>query len=290
MYAIKTQSELNIYKKRLAGNYIHYKLTHRESPLTSTYPCYYDNWGIDMVSVAHITNNSFIEDYNLFRDGETEVAIRENGKDFVGGATHGFEKIIDENNSRSFSLIIDNIGIGETDIFEGSCHSIIINQRSNLYREWTTDEIIAILDKEWRFDDKAGLVMNNTVTFTTNLDIWAAYGSMMCVLRRKYGAASGPYITNRAIKNNEYKVFDVSDDWVDADLSTTDANCTKITEYGELGFGFSMEVLERTEDNTGGMFVTTNGSVYNKIYSTFAKDTTVSSSAKYVMKTKWDIY
>ena len=94
---------------------------------------------------------------------------------------------------------------------------------------------------------------------------------MFCVYRRKNGDTSLPYITNKAIKNNSpYIVHDTSDGWDSSyysALNSMDYKCKKLTAFGELGFGFSMEVCD---DNVvpykGGMFISTNGGNYNKMY------------------------
>ena len=75
-------------------------------------------------------------------------------------------------------------------------------------------------------------------------------------------------MTNKAFKDtNIYQTYNISDGWnEDAGIGVKDHDCRKITEYGENGYGFSMEIINPTIKANGGMYIHTNGGSYNKIY------------------------
>ena len=94
---------------------------------------------------------------------------------------------------------------------------------------------------------------------------------MFCVYRHANGDPSKPYLTNRAVKNNEASiVYIIEDDWEDnlnnKSLRMKDRDCNKISLYGDCGYVFSIEMTSATIKEDGGMNMGTNNLSYNKVY------------------------
>lgn len=278
MYVIKTASEMNVYVLLNGNFYICYPFRHRQKAYEEgVYDTFYDNWGIGAVSICSYSNKKFIKIADLFVTGEAECAINayyeyggNSGFLYVGGEQHGFDMIKTGENGREITFLIDNVKCEESEEFEKECKNIRIYQCSDLYQAYTYTNPFAKLNKEWEFTPTA-VKIKTTAKFVRSVEMSMAMFGMMCVHRHYMANESNPYLTSKAIKDNEpFKVYEVVDGWTDLAENNTlkykDKDCSCITEYGEKGLGFSMKIVEQKGTGNGGMFVTTNGGVYNKIY------------------------
>ena len=274
MYAEKTATSFKVYCKLPNGKYVGYPLTYRQKSYTDgNYPSFYDNWGILRVGIYDKTANGMQLISQIFQDGEAEMAINATSgisSDFVyvGGSAHGFENIMSDTNGRCISFLVDNQKISETDSFSlRSISRVEVLQKSEIFQAYTNSNPFAEALKDWIWDND-GFRIKTSVKITRSVAIKHAQLGMFCVYRRWNGDTSQSYLTNRAIKNNlPFDVFNVEDDWNIIELMTADYGCTKITEYGEMGYGFSMEIKDANTRSNGGMFVHNNGTgKYNKIY------------------------
>lgn len=274
MYAEKTATSLKVYCKLLNGKYVGYPLTYRQKSYTEgKYPSFYDNWGILNVGIYDKTANGMQLISQIFQGGEAEMSINatsgiSSAFVYVGGSAHGFENIMSDTNGRCISFLVDNQKISETESFSlRSISRIEVLQKSEICQAYTNSNPFAEALKDWIWDNE-GFRIKTSVKITRSVAIHQAQLGMFCVYRRWNGDTSQSYLTNRAIKNNlPFEVFNVEDDWNIAKLKNADYGCTKITEYGEMGYGFSMEIKDANTRSNGGMFVNNNGTgKYNKIY------------------------
>lgn len=274
MYAEKTATTLMVYCKLPNGKYAGYPLKYRQKSYTDgKYPSFYDNWGIVNVGIYDKTANGMQLISQIFQGGEAEMAINatsgiSSAFVYVGGSAHGFDNIMSDTNGRCISFLVDNQKISETDSFSlRSVGRVEVLQKSEICQAYTNSNPFAEALKDWIWDND-GFRIKTSVKITRSVAIHQAQLGMFCVYRRWNGDTSQSYLTNRAIKNNlPFEVFNVEDDWDIAELKTADYGCTKITEYGEMGYGFSMEIKDANTRSNGGMFVHHNGTgKYNKIY------------------------
>lgn len=275
LYTEKSTNTLTAYKKYSDNVYVGYPIVHASKSYTANqYPSFYDNWGLREPFLCYWNGTSMTLLNTLFRDGEAEMAVQAkdaNGNStYVCGSTHGFENIKTTDGLREISLIVDNSFVGETDTFTiKPSHSVCIRQYTELVPAYTNTGVFADVYKEWNIGNEVSI--SSSITMVANREIDRLMQGMFCVFRHISGNDSYQYLTNKAVKANKpYKVYDVSDDWEDdadnADLKTTDNSCNKIYEYGQTPVGFAMEIKDDNRDSSGGMFVATNNSTYNKIY------------------------
>lgn len=303
MFVKKEASKgLNIYCRLKDNLYIQYPLVYREKDADglgeTDEHIFYHNYGLFPLKVCSVKNFSDISVlYDIFREAEIEVAISVYNNlghsYFVGGYFHGFEDIVDYNNSnRNVQILIDDKRIGEDEEYIGECKKIRIYQKSILYNSnaGKTDEI-AKLDKLWEFND-GKFVLDNTITISQDRTILRGFGNMFPVFRHNKGLISEPYLTNKQIKDNYiYIVNDQSDNWDVNNHAELDYDCKSIIQYGELGFGFSVtQSKENIIDNTGGMYTITNGSTYNKTYTAFAENKETKKGDVFRIRNSWDFH
>ena len=204
----------------------------------TTYPDYYDNWGIGIVSKYSYSNGLLSNIEPLFKDGEAELTIRtsdvNDNMTYIGGNAHGFENIQnDSNGNRGFIFFVDGKRIGESEDYEGECTSIYAQQISQLCKAYTQTPI-ANLTKTWLFEDNK-ITLTNNVKFLSNCTIGNCMLGMLCVLR-KSTIDPNVYITNNAQKGNApYLIYSVIDGW-DAlvknnTLKVQDSNCKKYRDW-----------------------------------------------------------
>ena len=301
MFVKKEASKgLNVYCKLKDNLFIQYPLVYREKDAdglgeTSEH-IFYHNYGLfplKLCSVKSISDVTIM--YDIFREAEIEVAIAVNNSlghfYFVGGYFHGFEDIVNyDNENRNVQILIDDKKIEEDEEYIGECKKIKVYQKSILYNSnaGKTDEI-ALLDKLWEFND-GKFTLDCTITISQDRTILRGFGNMFPVFRHNKGKSSEPYLTNKQIKdNNIYVVNDQSDGWDTGITSKLDFNCKSIIQYGELGFGFSVEQSDKNIiDKTGGMYTITNGSSYNKTYTAFAENKAVKKGDVFRIRNDWN--
>lgn len=271
-YYIKTSDELIVYYRRYSNNYIAYHLYKRykawDASIASagTATNYYDNWGIEQCTEEEFNGASFTKLRDLYRTGETELAIRVNGNAYVGGATHGYENIRNDGQTRMFNIFIDGKMVSEEAESEGEFTNISVNMSSYLAHMQTQNNFLQA-DKEWVFADKK-FKLSTKIKFLEAARVNDCMTAMLLCLRNQ--------VTTSSMKSTDiYKVYDISmDSWVDnpenSSLTTRDANAKWIRNWSSK-YSFQLTSLEDNRTTGGGMFVTTNGSSYNKIYLELAR-------------------
>lgn len=277
----KTAELIKLYRKLYKNTYLMIPLRHKSAVYQEgAYPSYYDNWGAKIPEIVQFdsSTNTMRSILTLFRSGEAEMAIRlprgdgNTGNVYVGGQTHGFENIITSDGNRHLTILVDGQNIGEDSVISlKPITSLYMVQESSVCKAYTNGNPWATAIKKWKFD-KEGFSISTDVNVLENTDgIQNCMLGMFCVLRHKDMDDTKPYLTNKSLKDNEpFTVFNTSDGWEslseNSSLKAIDKECTTITEWGELGIGFSMHIKNANTLDSGGMYVATNSSSYNKIY------------------------
>lgn len=274
------KDKMSIYVNIKGTNeYIVYPLRYRYAPFSSgVYPCFMDNWGISNAYSALYNNGVMTYNKSLFSAGETECASRVEDTrgaepiNYVGGAAHGYENIVNGENGREFRILIDGITVGESDIVNlTECSRIDVYQNTEVFQLNTTTNPWCKLLKHWEWHD-GEMRITTEMLILRDIKIFNAQMGMVCVYRHLEGNSSYPYVTNKLIKgNNLFKTFNTSDGWDDQDLSSADNSCSKMIASGELGYSFSFAIVDDNRKPNGGMFCFTNPnggnqSSYNKMY------------------------
>lgn len=276
MFAEKTATALYVYRKLTGSYYIKYPLVYRyQAYVAEQYPSFYDNWGISPIFLCKYEAAGMMQIAQLFNPGEVELAMnvrtQDNRSIYVGGSAHGFENIVSVDNVRQIIMLIDNIAIAESATFPLKVVSDVhVTQLTDLYQAYTNSDPWAQATKEWKWNNN-GFAITTKVKVVRALQLTQSQFGMFPVFRHWLGETSNNYLTNKGIKgSNPYKIYTIEDGWED-DPATYDFRqktfaCKAITEYGECGLGFVMEIADSTTKPNGGMFVGTNNTKYNKIY------------------------
>lgn len=296
MYVEKSANKIDVFQKLATGKYVHFPFDKRYKTFTSgQYPSFYDNWGIGQLKLSVFGSGTMADEDNLFYPGEAELAVSvpsgaDSSNQYVGGASHGFENIVVGDNGREINILVDNQRLLEADTMTlRACKKVEIIQNTQLCQAYTNTNPFAVATKHWVWENGK---MKCTTTLKLLRQITFAYAQfgMFCVYRRWVGNTSNPYLTNAAIKNsNPFKIWDVSDGWSGM-LQSPDKDCTRIVEYGQMGFGFSMSIESTTTKNSGGMFVATNGLAYNKIYFDMGRSFQAEQNDVLEATQIWEIY
>lgn len=278
LMAEKFADKMLLYIRGKENKYICYPLEYRYKAFSDTYPSFYDNWGIGQPYIAELVMGEMVKGELIFNSAEAELAISvanaNDANEYVGGSAHGFENINIIDGTRTISFLIDNQKLGETDILSlQEIREIDVIQETSLFQSRTNTDAWATATKKWHFDNN-GLRISTDVKILRNLPIFVAQFGMMGVYRHWEGDVNNPYLTNKAIKDNlPFKVFIIDDSGIPSELQVKDADCSKITTYGEKNMGFSLKIENATTKTGGGMFISTNGGApYNKIYYTMGRD------------------
>lgn len=298
MYVKKTATQLDVYLRLASGQFIHYPFAKRAKTFTANeYPSFYDNWGIGQVAVADLSGDSMTDQANLFAIGEAELAVSvPSGLDasenkYVGGSAHGFENIVTGDNGREFCILVNNQKVAEDAVINLTpVEKVEIIQHTQLCQAYTNSDPWADATKHWVWED-GKMACTTSVKILRALTIAFSQFGMFCVYRHWLGNDNNDYLTNAAIKNSlPYKVWNVEDGWSASGLSLPDKNCTRIVEYGERGFGFSMSIKSETTKASGGMFIAPPAAAYNKIYFDMGRSFTPSVNDVLEATQTWEIY
>lgn len=296
MYVEKTAGLLTVYVRRPNGGYIGYPLTYN---LNTQSGVFCDQWGMKKVFSASLVNGQMINNGNLFYNSEAELAMKlsiEGSSVFVGGVMHGYENIVGgtqaggDGTAREITFIVDNEKVAEDSVISlKPCKMIDVIQHTYLYPHDKNASPFADVVKAWKFS-KDGLDITTKMNVNKEMTFLNCYFGMFGVLRRWGGSSANPYLVNSIIKNDEpYRVFDVSDGWSNFPLSSIDKACTKMTAYGEMGYGFSIEI-ENSNIDIAGMMCSHNNNPYNKLYYGFATDANpLNFSGEWHATQKWRI-
>lgn len=290
MYVEKKESELDVYIKHASGKFVKYPLNYRYSAYKEgSYPSFFDNWGIGKVALCSFTEHNMIEEAKLFYSSEAELTL-ETIEGTVGGAMHGFDNIVNGDNGREVSILIDNKKIEEKDTLSlRSSIRIEVKQRSKITSAYSNTNVLGYVEKTWLWEN-GKLRINGRFIAEKEFELDHIYSSLLGVLRRWEGSEDNQYLTNKAIKNNEpFKVYNIEDGWVNWDLASADKSCSRITVYGDMGIGIAMDVVDSSPSETRGMFISTNNNPYNKIYNRLCGVYTIKKGEELYAVTEWSI-
>lgn len=283
--------------------YVCYPLKHRYKAFKeNTYPSYLDNWGIMQPYSAIISDGKMECVDVLFNVGESELAVSlPSGKIgskndcYVGGNAHGFENIVNGTEGRFFRILIDGEEIKEDSVLElRECANVDVQQETELVQAYTNTNPWSTVSKNWRFTMDC-LTISTEMTILKDFHLTNSMFGMLCVYRHNNGNTLMPYLTSRAVKNNDPTVYIVEDGWEslteNLPLRTKDRDCTSITLTGDSGYEFTLSILDTKTKANGGMNIGTNGLSYNKVYydmtGSYQPQIGEVLSAKQIWKVNW---
>lgn len=288
----KAANLITLYLLYKGNQYIGYPINYRYKAYTADeYPSFYDNWGVGRIFIAdyNAEYNSMSVNQYLFLGGEAELAVEtpnvkygETGQSqykFSGGVAHGFENIVTEDETRKFMLLINNISYAESSVIPlTAIESFDMFTLTQIYQAYTNENPYGLVNKHWFVKD--GLFqIRTTMKMLRSVYLNQSEFGMFCIYRHAEGDASKPYLTNRAIENDDiFKAYDVSDGWesdsANNKLRVSNYATSEIILYGQKDMGFSMKIVDANtiapasgSQNGGGMSMATNGgNAYNKVY------------------------
>ncbi|MBO4447478.1 MAG: hypothetical protein J5764_05070 [Bacteroidales bacterium] len=304
----KTADKLYVYMGHSSSSkWIRYSYSWRHKDYTggTTYPDYYDNWGLGKPGTCTRNGNSFTFGEELFLGGEAEAAVEtyawdsSTSKKYSGGVLHGWENMCIEGGNRMFSLSIDGNPVGETATVSLSSASLVeIEQTTLIARAYSpegTDNAYAKVKKHWTFKDGT-VSISVEYEFLSETELFQSMFGMFCVKRlRTAGDTASGYITNLAWKDNApYVMYAVPEGWessvsASAPLKSKDNATTRVEEFGEAGVSFAMQFDGGTLKSKGGFKIGTNGNNYNKIYFDLSGNYTAAVGEKLNSTVHWEI-
>ncbi|MBQ7269335.1 MAG: hypothetical protein IJS62_05720 [Bacteroidales bacterium] len=308
MFVQKTEKTLYVWMgHESSSQWIRHTFSYRYKAYTggTTYPDYYDNWGLGKPCICTRSGNSFATGEELFLGGEAEAAVQTwderstPQKTYSGGVLHGWENIYTEYGNRLISISIDGTPVTETGtVALKRASRIEIEQKTKIAHAYSPagfDNAYANVVKHW-------VIENGTVsisveyTFRKETQIFQAKFGMFCVKRlRTAGDTSSTYVTRLAWKDSTpYKMYDVTEGWesavpASATLKSRDRNATRVEEYGDAGVSFAMQYDGGTLKSGGGFNIGTNGNNYNKIYFDICGGYTAAQGEKLSSTVHWEL-
>ena len=308
MYVQKTTDKLYIWMGHENSNqWIRHTFSYRYKAYTggTTYPDYYDNWGLGKPCISTRNGSNFTNGEELFLGGEAEAAVQTwdarepSQKTYSGGLLHGWENIYTEYGNRLITILVDGEAVGEKDAFSRKAASRIeIEQKTKVAHAYSPagfENAFANVVKHW-------VIENGTVTifveytFREETEIHQAKFGMFCVKRlRTAGDTSSGYITRLAWKDSTPgKMYEVTEGWessvpASAPLKSRDNSAMRIEEFGDAGLSFAMQYDGGTLKSGGGFNIGTNGNNYNKIYFDICGHYTAAQYEKLSSTVHWEL-
>ncbi len=192
---------------------------------------------------------------------------------------HGFENIVTEDSVRKFMLLINNISYTESSVIPlTAIESFDLYTQTQIFQAYTNENPYGLVNKHWFVKDSL-FQIRTTMKMLRSIYLNQSEFGMFCIYRHAEGDVSKPYLTNRAIENDDiFKVYDVSDGWesdsANNKLKVNNYSSSEIILYGQKDMGFSLKIVDANTiapasggQNGGGMTIGTNGgNAYNKVY------------------------
>ena len=265
--------EIMIYLPASSG-YVLYRFGHVVSA-----PKNADTW---RVTQMYKVDSSFNIEYAITTQGETEMALKINGRsDFIGGNAHGDEVII----SDGLQIVIDGHNVDLADLADMTYFSSLdLFVVSDMYDPNDSVTVVGQHGKHINFTTE-GMTIDQTVTFSEDLTLAASYMPMVCAVRKN----GDDVITGKYIDNGNFISYDVSDSGFTTYPNQKKEGITNIWLYGDT-VSINTQLLEFPEGLAGTRVWLYNGATYNKLYCAVCGESNttqaVSSGDKWHLKSK----
>lgn len=258
IYVYSHNGSLDVFikgSKEDSDRYIGYNIRHLKKDLDQNSPSSnYDVWRLNgSGEYSRNRYDKFKLEQSIVRNGEWEMAIRENGaNDFVGGSIHGDEI------TTSVAFFLNGEEVDSDKLINEEADEFKIVTTSDLYRDNTTTndlELIGEHEKVYTFNPD-GLTLDQKVTFHEEMQTDRSYLTMLPILRTD----GENQITDTAYVNESEQ--DVSSEGFEIER----VEATKATISGEnSGITATVEILDKSKDFPTTFYVT-NTPNYNKLY------------------------
>jgi hypothetical protein len=220
-----------------------------------------NNWRLVQIDAV---SDVLTRDFHITQLGETEMALKiKDRSDFIGGFTHG-DEIQDD---ASFYVTLDGETVDMTTLTSltefNTLQMFLVSEMFDPDDHVTS---VGYHGREWEFT-KDGLLLSQTVTFSTDLTMDASYMPMICALRGR-DDDSPVWITNKYIDDGNFETYDIGT----AGFTTYPNQATKdIHEVDMMGTDTDLTIQVRLLDypqglNGSGRYVYNVVNTYNKLY------------------------
>ena len=254
-YTPQNQAVLHIYMKTKNNYYMGYEFKHMIDATVNS-----NIWRLKSVHAYEkdeFNNFTDISGELVHAGSEWECAIRETGKEFVGGSTHGNELLTD------IVFFLDDVRYSNPqDLHNKTGNKLRIIRRSNLYRSDDNTVNIASHYVDYLFENNK-ITIDNRINWNVNTNLGISFMTMLGLKRTNdYGQVS-----SYGIKEGDGRLLNISQ--VDHTETQNTYKCRKAYAFNDSIVGAktytSVELLE-DDYLPRSSFHFDNRENYNKFY------------------------
>lgn len=265
--------------------YVDYIFAHCQKDTVSTGGS--DTWRLVQIDKV---DGTFVRQYHITTLGETEMAIKIDGRDdFIGGVTHGDEWL----NSGSAFAVLDGNMVDITDYTTlTQFEQFEFFATTTLYDPSDHATVIGEHGVKWTFT-KDGLDLRQSVKFSGAYTLIGSHMPMICAVRDHYGVPNGMdyetyQITDTYADDGNFNHYDISEAGFETYPNTLKTDIHAAYMYGsEKDIRIEVEYIDQPTDLTGKGNWVYNGDDYNKLYNTICGGT---GTQNVTSGTKWQVH
>ena len=236
------------------GGYAHVLLGHTVNQESNA-----DSWRIIQFKAA---NDQMADLFNITQFGETEMAIKINGRnDFIGGYTHGDEVIV----SGSLVFVMDGAPIDVSALTDYTeFDNLKIVEVTNLYDPNDSTTVVGKHGREYVIT-KDGIDLLQTVIWDGSYTLDGSYMPMVCAIRGN-DSTSATQITDTYFDDGSFELYDVSSPNFGGYPKSNKTDVSRMVLYSDVSnVCITTDIVSQTE-LTGRASFLYDGDAYNKIY------------------------
>lgn len=276
----KATEQLDVYIPTRTG-YVRYCLAHGVFAAANA-----DLWKVYQIDAIG-KDLSFL--YHITTIGELEMALKINGRtDFIGGIAHGDEVMESDSVICMLDGAITDISsltsFTEFDKLQMFCITKMYDPNDG-----TTQ--VGEHSREWEFT-KAGLLLNQTVSFQQNLTLNESFMPMLCAVRGN-DATSEEQITDTYIDDGNFRAYDVGTSGFTGYPTQRKPDVRTVHLCGaDSKLEITLDVINQPNYAQGQGAWLYNGDAYNKIYCTvcgYGASQNVVNGDKWHVKTRINV-
>ena len=249
-----------------------------------------DIWRFYELYVGKIQENTFQADfpYAILNGGEWECALRIGGTPDFHGGLHGYE------HQKMVVAMADGqeLTLGT----QGSrwAEQVEFCQQSEIYRQGTRDEIIALHSKHYQFKD-GKVMLHQELLWQQAVTVLYSYMAMLPIKRTSDNTPEGEVISDRVTIDGGKTVYDVGKEGHQTGISSVADHVRNVQHakiWGEQS-GICAELTINCDFKPCNNFFVQNTKEYNKFYFSFAGDGAgyqTTCGEKWILDTEYEIY
>lgn len=236
------------------GGYAHVLLGHTVDSVGNA-----DSWRIIQFKAA---NDQMADLFNITQFGETEMAIKINGRsDFIGGYTHGDEVMI----SGGLAFVMDGAPVDVSTLTDYTeFDNLKVVEVTNLYDPNDGTTVVGKHGREYVFT-KDGLDLLQSVAWEGSYTLDGSYMPMVCAIRGN-DSASAIQITDTYFDDGNFQLYDVSNPNFGGYPRSNKTDVRRMVLYsGVSNICITCDIVSQPELMGRASFLY-DGDAYNKIY------------------------